>query len=194
MANGTYTRFPDELKTEMSLFIYLFIYSIWWHPSKAPWMPLWQLTVLQSAPKRSVTSQTLRSGKSPWEDALVHWFEVTATSLTNTPVIVQVTSHFQIQRQKTGEVCRFVCVCLHVCIYAEVSMRTHKKVSSSLFFSFLWVDMSTRLQLLYRNMARFFHWLLQPMFMKQDIWDIYFETGVRMDLMCQNLLTITLRV
>lgn len=25
MANGTYTRFPDELKTEMSLFIYLFI-------------------------------------------------------------------------------------------------------------------------------------------------------------------------
>lgn len=136
MANGTYTRFPDELKTEMSLFIYLFIYSIWWHPSKAPWMPLWQLTVLQSAPKRSVTSQTLRSGKSPWEDALVHWFEVTATSLTNTPVIVQVTSHFQIQRQKTGEVCRFVCVCLHVCIYAEVSMRTHKKVSSSLFFFF----------------------------------------------------------
>lgn len=87
-----------------------------------------------------------------------------------------------------------VCVCLHVCIYAEVSMRTHKKVSSSLFFSFLWVDMSTRLQLLYRNTARFFHWLLQPMFMKQDIWDIYFETGVRMDLMCQNLLTITLRV
>lgn len=117
MVTGTYTQFPDEIKAKKNelLLDFLFSFLIQWHLSRAPWMPLWQLTVLQPAVKRSVTSQTLRSGKSLWEDAPVQWFEVTATSLTNTPVIVQVTSHFQFHSQKTVEVCqcvrRFVCLC-----------------------------------------------------------------------------------
>lgn len=118
MVRGIYTQFADEIKAKNLRLSIFFFFLIHWHLSRAPWMPLWQLTVLQPAVKRSVTSQTLRSGKSLWEDAPVHWFEVTATSLTNTPVIVQVTSHFQFHRQKTVEVCLcvFVCVCGFVCL------------------------------------------------------------------------------
>ncbi len=140
MATGTYTQFPEGIKAKRSYF-WIYFFFIWWHLSRASWMPLWQLTVLQPALKRSVTSQTLRSGKSPWEDALVHWFEVTATSLTNTPVIVQVTSHFQFHRQETVEVCRCVCVCvcggfcvfMHMWAWVPIRKFLHPFISFILF-------------------------------------------------------------
>lgn len=48
------------------------------------------------------------------------------------------------------------------------------KVLSSLFFKQL--DASILHKLLERKATRFFHRLLQPMFMKQDICSVYFQT------------------
>lgn len=66
------------------------------------------------------------------------------------------------------------CAGVGVCVYAHVSMITRMKVLSSLFFTQL--DASILHKLSERKATRFFHRLLQPMFMKQDICSAYFQT------------------